>query len=530
MIYNKKTLPLLFAFTLGMAPFTAFAQGTHVVKSGDSLWGISQKHKVSVADIKKINNLKSDFLFVGQKISLNKGAVSSAPTTQTHTVKSGDTLYGLSIKYKVSVNNLKTWNNLKTNNLFIGQKLKINTSTGGAVSAPETPKVEAKVYTVKKGDTLYGISKQLKVSVSDIKKWNKLKSDMLSVNQKLSINGVSVPNTSEPTSPTIVEKKTGKVTATVLNMRKGAGTNFASIAGLKLGTVVTILSQSNGWSQVDYNGTKGWVSTDYLQISTEAAPTKHYEINATSLNIRTGPGTTHSILMTLKNGTVVQVLEEKNGWSRISYNGKEGWASSEYISGDANVANPNGKVVILDAGHGGGDPGALAPDKTKESDIVLSISQKTKQALIDQGFTVKMVRENDESCASSTSAELKCRVNFSNDNGGDVFVSIHANSIANAPSARGTETYYSTQNPKTTESAKLASAIHDEYQPAFSSLDRKVKTANYYVIGSNNKLPAVLLEVGFMSNSSDLYRLKSSAVQQDVAKSIAEGVNEYFGY
>lgn len=524
---SKKTLPLLFAFTLGMTPFTTFAQEVHVVKSGDSLWGISRDHKVSVNDIKKWNNLKSDFLFIGQKISLQVGGVSSTPTVSSYTVKAGDTLYGISNTYKVTVDNLKKWNNLKSNNLFVGQKLNIQSGTNVNVGTPSTPTVETKTYIVRKGDTLYGISRSEKVSVADIKKWNNLKSDALNVGQKLSINGSTTPVA--PPKPIVTEKKIGKVTATMLNMRSGAGTNFGTVGALKSGTEVEIISESNGWSQILYNGTKAWVSTDFLQISTEVAPTKHYEINATSLNIRSGPGTNHSILMTLKNGTVVRVLEEKNGWTRISYDGKEGWASSEYISGSGNVANPNGKVVILDAGHGGRDPGAVATDNTKESDIVLSIGQKTKQALVEQGYTVQMVREGDTSCTSTTSAtvELQCRVNFSKDNNADVYVSIHANS---APGARGTETFYSTQNPKAAESAKLANAIHNEYQPAFGSLNRFVKTANYYVIAQNNPAPAVLLEVGFMSNSSDLYRLKSAAVQQDVAKSIAEGMNDYFGY
>src|SRR5699024_3036580 len=165
---------------------------TYTVKSGDTLSHIARKYKTSVSELKKLNHLKSDLIYVGQKLKVN-GSSSSKPETKpttpapstgsTYTVKSGDTLSHIAVKYGTSVSDLKKLNNLKSDLIYVGQKLKVNGSSSS--SKPTTPAPSTgSTYTVKSGDTLTHIARQYKTSVSELKKLNHLKSDLIYVGQK----------------------------------------------------------------------------------------------------------------------------------------------------------------------------------------------------------------------------------------------------------------------------------------------------------------------------------------------------------
>lgn len=143
----------------------------YTVKSGDTLYSIAKKYNLSVDELKKLNNLTSNNLSIGQKLNV------SSPNQEietTYTVVKGDTLYGIANKFGVSVDNLKNINNLKSNTLSIGQLLKI---PGGANNKL--------TYTVKKGDTLYNIAKTYNTDVNTVKKLNNLTSNSLSIGQTL---------------------------------------------------------------------------------------------------------------------------------------------------------------------------------------------------------------------------------------------------------------------------------------------------------------------------------------------------------
>ena len=146
----------------------------YIVQKGDSLWSISKKFNISVDKLKDINNLSSNLITVGQKLK-----VSDDDTINNnefiYTVKKGDTLWDIANTYKTTVNKIKDINNLSSNNLQIGQKLYIPN-----VSNPT-------YYTVVKGDTLYSISRKFGVSVSDLIELNNLKTNVLQIGQKLII-------------------------------------------------------------------------------------------------------------------------------------------------------------------------------------------------------------------------------------------------------------------------------------------------------------------------------------------------------
>lgn len=170
------------------------------VKSGDYLGRIASRHRCSVAQIKRWNGLKSNNIRVGQRLVIYKGggpssSSSSASTssssaasgsqspapTGTYTVKSGDTLSGIATRHGVTVAQLKQWNNLTSNNIKIGQKLKLNSSSSASSSQSTSSAAgEYTTYTVKSGDSFYGIAKNYPgVSAQDIMDFNGLNSSKI---------------------------------------------------------------------------------------------------------------------------------------------------------------------------------------------------------------------------------------------------------------------------------------------------------------------------------------------------------------
>ena len=174
----------------------------YTVVRGDTLWSISVKHKMSVDQIKSWNNLKTNTLYVGQKLIVGKTAGTSNPpptspstpppaetANKYYTVVRGDTLWGISRKFGVSVSYLQTKNKLKTNVLYTGQKLIVGTTTtsSSGITPPPVTTPSSVVYTVKSGDTLWGISQKYDVSVAQIMSKNNMNSTVLKVGQTLKI-------------------------------------------------------------------------------------------------------------------------------------------------------------------------------------------------------------------------------------------------------------------------------------------------------------------------------------------------------
>lgn len=186
-------------------------------------------------------------------------------------------------------------------------------------------------------------------------------------------------------------------------------------------------------------------------------------------------------------------------------------------------SNINKKTIVLDAGHGGSDPGAISyvlDGKTvQEKDITLSIVLKTRDILVNKGYSVVLTRATDKYPSLDDRAEL------ANRSGAAIFVSIHMNSSP-SESPKGTETYYSELNNGTAFNATsktLASNIQSRLQTALNSKNRGVKTANHAVT-RKSLMPAALVEVGFISNAEEAALLTSSSYQNKAAAAIADGI------
>ena len=184
------------------------------------------------------------------------------------------------------------------------------------------------------------------------------------------------------------------------------------------------------------------------------------------------------------------------------------------------------KIITLDPGHGGSDPGAIGASGLKEKQITLEISMRVKELLEKEGAKVFMTRTTDKDVYApnaSDRAELKARVNVAEKHNSDLFLSLHINSSVNK-SVGGFSSYY---YPKTDNDLKIAKTIQDKFAKNFGVDNLGVRQANFYVV-KRCSMPATLLEMCFISNPKEEKLMKSKWFQKKTARLIVEGVKNYF--
>lgn len=156
---------------------------TYVVQPGDTLYGISRQHNTSVQKLKELNNLSDENIYPSQVLIISENDSSNPSECVIYTVKKGDNLYNIAKKYNTTVDEIKRYNNLSSNNLSIGQTIRIPCHIENDTSI--LPKYTS--HTVKRGDSLYSIAREFNTTVDKLKKDNNLTSDNLSIGQKLLI-------------------------------------------------------------------------------------------------------------------------------------------------------------------------------------------------------------------------------------------------------------------------------------------------------------------------------------------------------
>lgn len=185
-----------------------------------------------------------------------------------------------------------------------------------------------------------------------------------------------------------------------------------------------------------------------------------------------------------------------------------------------------GKMITLDPGHGGTDPGAIGKQGTKEKDITLKIAMKVRDYLLDKGAQVSTTRTNDKDVYgpdATDAQELQARVDVAQTNDADLFVSIHCNASTN-PDVGGISSYFF---PKTDYDKIAAATIQDDLTKKFALDDLGVRQANFYV-NKRSSMPTVLIETAFISNQKEEKLLRSNWFQNKMAKAIADGIEDYF--
>ena len=190
-------------------------------------------------------------------------------------------------------------------------------------------------------------------------------------------------------------------------------------------------------------------------------------------------------------------------------------------------------IVMLDPGHGGYDPGAITPQGVYEKSINLQIAQKVKEMLGPSGIDVFLTREEDIDYApdgakgknTKKQIDLNRRIDIANEAKANIFVSLHVNATATGQNS-GAETFY---HYKSESGKRLAVLIQQELIKIPGMNRRIAKPGDFYVI-KNTSMPAVIVEVGYLSSTKEQKKLQQSWYQEQLSRAIAKGIANYFGY
>ncbi|MCK6438746.1 MAG: N-acetylmuramoyl-L-alanine amidase [Planctomycetes bacterium] len=176
-----------------------------------------------------------------------------------------------------------------------------------------------------------------------------------------------------------------------------------------------------------------------------------------------------------------------------------------------------GMTIVVDPGHGGKDPGAIGITGVYEKVIAMAVSNRVADLLKQQGATIIMTRTDND-----TYPTLSDRYELANTKHADLFISIHANSCEK-PDINGVETYFHNAGARGDASERLARSVQSAMLTASGAEDRGVRSANFQVI-KNTTMPAVLVELGYMSNMAEATKLAKKDYQETLAQAIVKGV------
>ncbi|WP_313637864.1 N-acetylmuramoyl-L-alanine amidase [Paenibacillus sp.] len=363
--------------------------------------------------------------------------------------------------------------------------------------------------------------------------------------------GMAAPQPAEAKS--VAGGYTAQVYVNSLNVRNEPAKNATVVGSIKNGARVTVTDEQHGWLKVQAGNTSGWVAGYYLRKVNSTSPrsgasgtfgasittassstsasapsrTTKATVTADSLRIRSGPGTQYKVLGSLKAKDTVALLLRQNDWARIrTASGEIGWVAAQYIRDGAtqgsistvsHTGNLRGKLIVIDPGHGGSDPGMLGTTfNTMEKDLNLQTALYVRDALVAKGARVEMTRTREDQKPT-----LARRVQMSEALRADAFVSIHYNSSPKKVS--GTLTFFYSES----DDLKLARAIENRLGQGIGLKSNGLSFGDYHIL-RENRIPATLVELGFLTNPTDESIVRKSSYQKRAAKSIADGVADYF--
>lgn len=303
---------------------------------------------------------------------------------------------------------------------------------------------------------------------------------------------------------------------------------------LNLGDSVKLIAETNGFVQVESGDQTGWVSSYNItanpdQWQEEMASRPKVVIKDEESNVRSQPTTesekvgtapayeSFPYIQTISDWHQIQLDEETVGFVAdylVTVEGLEDF-QAESTSLDRTIPALSDATIVIDAGHGGNDPGALG-ESVVEKEITLSTALHLKDLLADTGTEVILTREDD------SYVYLSDRLNDSFNSHADIFLSLHYDASSVPNSMSGTTTYYF--HEKDLNLAQLVNHYLAEQGPLSNN---GVRLGDYYVL-RNNARASLLLELGYMNNDKDYSYIKTEDYHQVAAETIYQALVEYF--
>lgn len=233
--------------------------------------------------------------------------------------------------------------------------------------------------------------------------------------------------------------------------------------------------------------------------------------------LRDNPSTDGDIIYFANEGEVFDIVNVHKDWYEVANKDASGYVSQQLVQRKKMSSNPlKNKTIVIDAGHGGQDVGAIGTSGTFEKYLTYKTAIELKEKLAMLGANAVFTRKADEYIS------LPSRAGFSNMPNTDVFISIHYNSASTSPDAHGIDTYYYQQQNK-----KLAQMIQQEIIKEVNGKDRGIAFGDFQVLRQNFK-PSILVELGFISHPEEERLLLTNAYQQQLVSGMIHGLEKYF--
>lgn len=323
---------------------------------------------------------------------------------------------------------------------------------------------------------------------------------------------------------------TGTVTASNLSVRQKSSLNSEIIGSVSKGQTFTILDEVNDWVKIEFQpGKIGWAAGWYFNKdnvkSSQIAKDSKVTILHSGTNIRKDPTTQSSVVQRANEGESFSIIDVENDWYEIKLsNGTNGFIAGWLVTtnGTGPSIEKQGaaghlkyKTIVIDPGHGGIDNGATGASGTLEKELTLRTAQLLSDKLKAAGANVFLTRTND------SYLPLPSRVRLSSVHQSDAFISLHYDSNLDR-SIRGMTGYYYHSYQK-----KLAEYVYNAANSQTRLKSRGVRYGDYHVVRENQRA-AVLMELGYLSNSAEETTLKSGQFQENAASGIYNGLARYF--
>ena len=342
-------------------------------------------------------------------------------------------------------------------------------------------------------------------------------------------------NTDTP-APTNQVVGKGEVTVNALNVRAEANQAARRVTVLPQGTSIDIyeVGVNKDWLKIKVNNDWAYVHGDFVTVTKNTntdtpAPTNQVvgkgEVTVNALNVRAEANQSARRITVLPYGASLEIYEVgvNKDWLKIKVSNEWGYVHSNFVNligspVKVDTKKLENKVIALDPGHGGRDPGAVAFG-LKEKDLVLDMSLILQTKLQQAGAKVYMTRTED------VFISLGDRVQAVKKENADIFLSVHVNS-ASLASVHGTETFWN-RNFEKYNSHLLASSLQTKLVDNLGTRNRGVKEAGFEII-KYTQVPSVLIELGFLTNYDEAQRLASHQFQEQTAQAIVDGLVDYY--
>jgi N-acetylmuramoyl-L-alanine amidase len=323
----------------------------------------------------------------------------------------------------------------------------------------------------------------------------------------------------------------GQVMVDNLNVRSGPGSENNVIGQLHQNTNVEILDEMQGWYKIRTENIEGWVSSQFVQAMEGNSGNSYVMLNPNiqSVQIKATPSIDGEIIDTMDQGATYPYIKQVGAWYEIALpSGKNGYVASWLVikhdaSKDPILLNTDekfnplkDKVIVIDAGHGGNDTGTLGVSGYYEKNLTIKTGKILADKLRQLGAIPILTRLDD------SFLPLENRVAYSQLYNADLFISVHYNSSPDYPHVRGIGTFYFYNH-----SSALANEIHREIINHTGFEDRETRFGDFFVI-RENRVPAILIELGFLSNQTEENVVKTEAFQENATNGIVRGLTNYF--